>query len=164
MILCEWDAPEGHLGNVAYTRMLSYRCLSPRFQFSMSGATLVYLSQWYYCKLAAAAAGIARCSQLSSPSPGQVVWFVRAGIMDRPSRTKSHPAGSLSSSQPDGPPCWSSPLAFSLIGYTSTPQPHLNDFGNFLHSHCPLPLCILTSKCSLQSRPNTFTPHYNIPL
>jgi hypothetical protein len=30
-------------------------------------------------------------------SSGQV-WSVRAGGMDRPSRTKSHPAGSLSSS------------------------------------------------------------------
>jgi hypothetical protein len=27
------------------------------------------------------------------------------------------PAGSLSSSQPGGPPCWTSPLAFDLIGY-----------------------------------------------
>ncbi len=48
----------------------------------------------------------------------QVVWFVWAGGMDRPSRTKSHPAGSLSSSQPGGPPCWTSPLAFGLIGPT----------------------------------------------
>jgi hypothetical protein len=48
----------------------------------------------------------------------QVVWFVWAGGMDRPSRTKSHPAGSLSSSQPDGPPCRASPLAFGLIGPT----------------------------------------------
>ncbi len=36
--------------------------------------------------------------------------------MDRPSRTKSHPAGSISSSQPGGPPCWASSLAFGLIG------------------------------------------------
>ncbi len=36
-------------------------------------------------------------------------------VMDRPSRTKSHPAGSLSSSQPGGPPCWASPLANGLI-------------------------------------------------
>jgi hypothetical protein len=40
---------------------------------------------------------------------------VRAGGMDRPSRTISHPAWSLSSSQPGGPPCWASPLAFDLI-------------------------------------------------
>jgi hypothetical protein len=36
--------------------------------------------------------------------------------MDRPSRTKSHPARSFSSSQPGGPPCWASPLAFGLTG------------------------------------------------
>ncbi len=29
---------------------------------------------------------------------------------------KIKPAGSLSSSQPGGPPCWASPLAFGLIG------------------------------------------------
>jgi hypothetical protein len=29
---------------------------------------------------------------------------------------KITPAGSLSSSQPGGPPCWASPLAFGLIG------------------------------------------------
>ncbi len=33
-----------------------------------------------------------------------------------PSRTKSHPAGSFSSSQTGGPPCWASPLVFGLIG------------------------------------------------
>jgi hypothetical protein len=42
--------------------------------------------------------------------PGQVVWSDMAGGMDRPSRRESHPAGSLSSSQPGGPPCWSSIL------------------------------------------------------
>ncbi len=46
---------------------------------------------------------------------GSVVWSVRAGGMDRPSRTKLHHAGLLSSSQPGGPPCWASPLAFGLI-------------------------------------------------
>jgi hypothetical protein len=41
---------------------------------------------------------------------------VRAGGMDRRSRTKSHPAaGSLSSSQPGGPPRWTSPLALGLF-------------------------------------------------
>jgi hypothetical protein len=30
---------------------------------------------------------------------------------------KITPAGSLSSSQPGGPPCWTSPLAFSLISF-----------------------------------------------
>ncbi len=45
------------------------------------------------------------------PAPGQVVWSARAGGMDHPSRTKSHPGWSLSSSQPGEPPCWASPLA-----------------------------------------------------
>ncbi len=40
MILCEWDAPEGHPGQVVYT----FRRLSPQFQFSLTAATLVYLS------------------------------------------------------------------------------------------------------------------------
>jgi hypothetical protein len=31
------------------------------------------------------------------------------------SQYKSHPAGSLSSSQPEGPPCWVISLAFGLI-------------------------------------------------
>jgi hypothetical protein len=48
-------------------------------------------------------------------APDQVVWSVKAGEKDRPSRTKSHPAGSPFSSQQDGPPCWASPLAFVLI-------------------------------------------------
>ncbi len=39
----------------------------------------------------------------------------RAGGMNRPSCTKTHSAGSLSSSQSGGPPCWASPLAFGLI-------------------------------------------------
>ncbi len=56
---------------------------------------------------------------------GQEVWSVRAGGMDRPSHTKSHPAGSLSSSQPGGQPCWASPLAFGLIGYSfGAGKPH----------------------------------------
>jgi hypothetical protein len=36
--------------------------------------------------------------------------------MERPSRKKSHPARSLFSSQPGGPPCWACLLAFGLIG------------------------------------------------
>jgi hypothetical protein len=36
--------------------------------------------------------------------------------MDRPSRTKSHPAGSLSSSHPGGPPWWTRLLDFGLTG------------------------------------------------
>ncbi len=39
-------------------------------------------------------------SQIDQPRSGQVVWSVKAGGMNRPSHTKSHPAGSLSSSQP----------------------------------------------------------------
>jgi hypothetical protein len=37
-----------------------------------------------------------------------------AGGMDRPSRSKSHPAGPLCN-QPGWPPCWTGPLAFGLI-------------------------------------------------
>ncbi len=44
------------------------------------------------------------------------MWSARADGMGRPSRTKSHPAGSLSSCQQSGPPCWASPLTFGLIG------------------------------------------------
>ncbi len=40
----------------------------------------------------------------------------KAGNMARPSRIKITPVGSLSSSQLGGPPCWSRPLAFGLIG------------------------------------------------
>jgi hypothetical protein len=59
----------------------------------------------------------------SAPDRGQVVWSIRAGGMDRPSRTRLHPSGSLSSSQPGGPPCWASPVAFDLIDcpYNSFP-------------------------------------------
>jgi hypothetical protein len=39
--------PLWSLDSAAYTCMLvSYRRLSPLFQFSLSGVTLVYLSQW----------------------------------------------------------------------------------------------------------------------
>jgi hypothetical protein len=60
-----------------------------------------------------------------SPRPVQEVWSVRAGGMDCPSRTKSHPAGSLFFSQPGGPPCWAGPQAFSLIA--SHPPPPLKE-------------------------------------
>jgi hypothetical protein len=40
----------------------------------------------------------------------------KAGGTARTSRTKITPAGSLSSSQPGGPPCWASPLDSGLIG------------------------------------------------
>jgi hypothetical protein len=50
MILCEWDAPEGHPGKccVHLYAFVSYRRLSSQFQFSLSAATLVDLSQWRY--------------------------------------------------------------------------------------------------------------------
>jgi hypothetical protein len=46
--VCEWDAPKGHSGQccVHLYKLSSYRRLSPQFQFSLSGVTLVYLSQW----------------------------------------------------------------------------------------------------------------------
>ncbi len=37
-----------------------------------------------------------------------------------PSSTKSHHAGSISTSQPGVPPCWTSPLAFGLIVWNYT--------------------------------------------
>jgi hypothetical protein len=48
MILCEWDAPEGHPGQrcVHLYASVSYQRLSPQFQFSLSAITLVYLSRW----------------------------------------------------------------------------------------------------------------------
>jgi hypothetical protein len=52
MILCEWDASEGNPGQSCVTPMLvSYRRLSPQFKFSLSGVTLVYLSQWYISRM-----------------------------------------------------------------------------------------------------------------
>jgi hypothetical protein len=48
MILCGWDAPEGHPGLrcVHLHAFVSYRRLSSQFQFSLSAVTLGYLSQW----------------------------------------------------------------------------------------------------------------------
>jgi hypothetical protein len=67
------------------------------------------------------------------PAPGPVVWSVRAGVMDRPSRTKSHPAVSLYSGQPGGPSFWASALIFSLIGLVHTveedPDPSVGGGG-----------------------------------
>ncbi len=47
MILCEWEAPEGHPGQccVHLYAFVSYQRLSSQFQFSLSAVTLVYLSQ-----------------------------------------------------------------------------------------------------------------------
>ncbi len=68
-------------------------------------AFLTWLSLW-------------RCFSNRS-APGRDNWCqrsARAGGTDSPSRTESQPAGSLSSSQPGGPPCWARPLDFGLIG------------------------------------------------
>ncbi len=48
MILCEWDAPEGHPGQVAYTCMLSYPIFVShlRFNFLCLVLLFVYVSQW----------------------------------------------------------------------------------------------------------------------
>jgi hypothetical protein len=56
-----------------------------------------------------------KCPQLTARQQlqGQTVWYGKAGSMDRPSRTKSHPVGSLSSSLTDRL-FWVSPLAFGL--------------------------------------------------
>ncbi len=43
-----------------------------------------------------------------------------AWTLDSPLRTKSHPAGSIPTSQPGGPPYWTRPLAFGLIVYRTT--------------------------------------------
>jgi hypothetical protein len=60
------------------------------------------------------------CIFSNRSAPDRAKWWpvgsVRAGGMDRP----SHPAGSLSSSQPGGPPCWARPLFFGLIGSIHT--------------------------------------------
>jgi hypothetical protein len=47
---------------------------------------------------------------------GGVVRQDRRDGMDRPSHTKSHPAGSLSSRPQGGPPFWASSIAFGLMG------------------------------------------------
>ncbi len=46
--MCEWDAPEGHPAQCCLHlyAFVSYRRLSPQFQFSRFAAILVYLSQW----------------------------------------------------------------------------------------------------------------------
>ncbi len=58
-------------------------------------------------------------SKKISPRPGQVHGVVGQGRRHRPYITSKITtcwgAGSLSSGQPGGPPCWASPLAFGLI-------------------------------------------------
>jgi hypothetical protein len=55
------------------------------------------------------------CTISTRSAPDRDKWCgpSRQAAIDRPSRTKSHPAGSLSLSQP----CWASPLAFGRIGF-----------------------------------------------
>ncbi len=99
--------------------------------------------------------------QWLSPRPGQMVWSARAGGMDRPSRTQSHPAGSLSSCQPSGPPCWASPLAFGLVGHTFVTIPSIPSIisPRLINPHRlylsplsvlnPCPSCCPCSPCNL---------------
>ncbi len=80
-------------------------------------AVLAWLISWrmvayiYYLT----AAGDSICSQLGSSFRASDT-VLGKGRRYGPSITyKIPPAGSLSSSQPGGPPCWASPLAFGLI-------------------------------------------------
>jgi hypothetical protein len=59
------------------------------------------------------AAGNSISSQLGNLLSGQPVRYEKGKRYGR----FITPAGSLSSSQPGGPPCWASPLAFGLIGF-----------------------------------------------
>ncbi len=52
------------------------------------------------------------CTVSNGSAPDRGKWCGPSG------QAASHPAGSFSSSQPDGPPCWASPLAFGLIART----------------------------------------------
>jgi hypothetical protein len=74
-------------------------------------------------------------SKKISTRVGQVVWSVRADGMGRPSRTKLYPSGvgSLSSSQPGGPPNWASPLAFGLIAYEHRGVPFADIQSAYIH-------------------------------
>ncbi len=71
----------------------------------------------------------------TAPDNGQAVRSVREGGMDRPSLHKSHPAGSLSSSQPGGPLCWVISLTFGLVGLTvhGVPALALPSLCDFAH-------------------------------
>ncbi len=79
-------------------------CLSCLTQLMMDGwVHLLNNSSWKFHQLAA----------------GQLLLgqLVRYGKDSLSITYKITPAESLSSSQPGGPPCWASPLAFGLIGY-----------------------------------------------
>jgi hypothetical protein len=83
-----------------------------------SSVHLLYNSSWKFYQLAA--------RQLML---GQLVWYGK-GRRHGPSITcKITSAGSLSSSQPGGPPCWDSPLAFDLIGLTSDHNTKLTKYA-----------------------------------
>jgi hypothetical protein len=71
-------------------------------------------SRWKFHQLAA--------RQLLS---GQLVRYGKARRYDRSITYKitRTPVGSISSSQPGGPPCWASPQAFGLIGCSPPPLP-----------------------------------------
>jgi hypothetical protein len=67
---------------------------------------------------------------------------------------KITPAGSLSSSQPGGPPCWTSPLAFGLIGGNGHRSPIIT------LPNCPPPpppqkRCVATPIGKIIERSNT---------
>jgi hypothetical protein len=59
-------------------------------------------------------------SARSWEAPVRATGTVLKRLTDGPSITyELTPVWSLSSSQPGGPPCWASPLAFGLIGFYS---------------------------------------------
>jgi hypothetical protein len=93
-----------------------------------------------HTRTSATAAAFAGSLQLSSSRPGQAVRSVRDGGIDRPSKHKSHPAGSLSSSQPGGLPCWVISLAFNLTfcKYTVT-----GGFFGFFLFMCVVQHCLI---------------------
>jgi hypothetical protein len=92
-------------GRIQREGLLEYQTMSSLRDVAHDGWLCTFTSSWNFHQLAA--------GQLLSGQP------VRSGKAKRygPSITyKITPAGSLSSSQPGGPPCWTSPLAFGLIG------------------------------------------------
>jgi hypothetical protein len=95
-----------------------------------------------------------RSSQLSSSrvqTTGQAVRSVREGGMDRQSQHKSHPARSISSSQPGGPPCCVISLAFGLIDYST--------------SKCQWKSkCIENVSINKEQNPGIATPNLFVPL
>jgi hypothetical protein len=100
--------------NSVSVRGLGYSCsLLLRMQTQREGLGLLKYQAMPSLRDLAHDGVLCTFSNRSAPDRGSV----RAGSIDCPSRTKSHPAGSLSSSQPGGPPCWASPLAIGLKGH-----------------------------------------------